>query len=259
MLRVIVILAVSVLGALVALAPTIRAGADVPVCDLVTAQTTGCPTPEIGAENNGDGVTIIGKGEVSTNPGNGGPWLGGPAVPAPAPAPPVVVRDNYTATLIRISDLVKFKPTPGIDHMQPDGWMAVGLDANFYARATQQVKTGDLLGKPASVRFTPVLYNWSYGDGSFRLARTAGATWGALGLGEFDRTATSHVFRSAGTFNIDLTIGFSPEYRYASGTDWIPIAGYVWAPANRLVAVAGGSKTVLVQRDCTIAPSGPGC
>ncbi|MEO7290458.1 MAG: hypothetical protein ABIW81_04095, partial [Terrimesophilobacter sp.] len=145
------------------------------------------------------------------------------------------MRDSYTAYLIRISDLVKFKPTPGTNHMQPDGWMVVGLDANFYSRAATQVKTGDLLGKPATVRFTPVAYRWSYGDGSSRVTTTPGATWHALGLDEFDRTATSHAYRAAGTYVIDLSIGFVPEYRYASDTDWIPIAGYVWSSANRLV------------------------
>ncbi len=230
-------------------------------CTDAIARTTGCPTPTIGAENNGDGVTIIGKVDVRGPgaPGAGGPAVGIPIVAPTPPPPPAVVRDGYTAYLIRISDLVNFKPTPGTNHMQPDGWMVVGLDANFYSRAATQVKTGDLLGKPATVRFTPAAYRWSYGDGSSRVTTTPGATWHALGLDEFDRTATSHAYRAAGTYVIDLSIGFVPEYRYASDTDWIPIAGYVWSSANRLVAIAGDSKTVLVERDCLIAPSGPGC
>jgi hypothetical protein len=58
----------------------------------------------------------------------------------------------------------------------------------------------------------------------------------------------------------DLTIGFAPEYRYADGTEWIPVSGVIWVPANRLVAeAAAGAKTVLVEDECTVNPSGPGC
>ncbi len=245
-------------SALVGVAGPNFAAAD-PLCTEAMARINGCPTPEVGAENNGDGVTIIGKVDV---PGKGGagPGTGGAGTPPTTIPPLTVVRDNYTATpALRIVDLVNFVPTPGTDRMEPDGWMVVGLDANFFASASQHVKSGELLGRPASVRFTPALYSWTYGDGASKLSRTPGATWHALGLDEFDHTATSHVYTSPGTYVIDLVIGFSPEYRYATGTEWIPVSGYVWSQANRLVAVASGSKTVLVERDCTLNPAGPGC
>ena len=227
-------------------------------CDYRIGDCT-APTPVIDASNDGDSVTI--RGTIDAPGGaSGGATSGGGASTPPPQSPTAIDRPGYTATMpVALSDLVNFRPTPGTDQMQPDGWMVVGLDTNFYARAVQHIKTGDLLGQPASVRFTPVRYRWTYGDGSSATRGTPGATWQALGVAEFEPTATSHIYRSPGTYYIDLTIGFSPEYRYAASTTWTPISGVIWVPANRLVAVAGGAKTVLVEDECTANPSGPGC
>ncbi len=236
---------------------SVPAWADSSCTDLERA-TTGCPNISVG--NDGHEVTI--GGEVDQPGTGGGPGSSSGADPVPDPMPPLTVdRPGYTVTIpVTLSDLARFRPNPGTDHMQPDGWMIVGLSTNFYARAAQHVKTGALLGEPASVRFTPVRYAWTYGDGSSRTASTPGSTWDALGVHEFDATATSHIYRNPGRYLIDLTIGYAPEYRLASGSEWIPVAGLVWVPANRLVAVAAaGAKTVLVEDECTVNPFGPGC
>ncbi len=168
-------------------------------------------------------------------------------------------RDYYTVTSpVKISDLINFRPAPGVDHMEPSGWMIVGLDTNFYVTVQSQVQTGLLLGQQASVRFTPFRYHWRYGDGTAASLATRGATWAALGIREFDPTPTSHVYARPGGYDIDLTIDFSAEYRYAGG-DWMPVVGSLPVPANRLHATAGEAKTVLVERDCTVHPGGPGC
>ncbi|HEU4849776.1 MAG TPA: hypothetical protein VFS93_05125 [Terrimesophilobacter sp.] len=216
------------------------------------------PPPVVVAEVTPDEVILEGEVDI---PRTTDPRAAGPSGPAPTMPPLTVDRPDYTVTMpVTLSDLARFRPNPGTDHMQPNRWMVVGLDTNFYARATQHVKSGTLLGRPASVRFTPVRYRWTYGDGATRTTATPGATWQVLGLHEFDATATSHVYRNPGTYYIDLTIGYAPEYRYADGTEWIPVSGVIWVPANRLVAeAAAGAKTVLVEDECTINPSGPGC
>jgi len=159
---------------------------------------------------------------------------------------------------ITLADVAHFRPDPGVDVMEPDGWMVVGLDTNFFAHSGVQVHTGTLLGQSASVRFTPVAWHWTYGDGASHSAATPGAPWAALGAREFDPTATSHVYAAAGTYVIDLTIDFAVEYRFGAGA-WVDIAGVLPVPANRLVATAGSAKTVLVERECTVHPAGPGC
>ncbi len=228
-------------------------------CSDVEAQTTGCPTST--GTVNGDGVDIRGSvnipGSSGSNSGVRGGGRGGNAVSPPPPPPPM--RDGYSVTApVTLADLVNFTPIAGVHHMEPNGWMVIGLDTNFFATVESGVQTGLLLKLPASVRFTAERYRWSYGDGTSATRSTRGASWAASGVQEFDRTATSHVYRTAGTYSIDLAIDFSAEYQYAGGP-WIPISGTIPVAANRLVAAAGDANTVLVGRDCAQRPSGPGC
>jgi len=225
-------------------------------CSDVEAQTTGCPSSS--GTVNGDGVDIRGSvgvpGSVGSGSGNGNGSRGGSAVTPPPP-----LRDGYSITEpITLADLVNFTPVAGIDHMEPDGWMVVGLDTNFYATVESGVQTGLLLDLPASVRFTAERYRWSYGDGRSATRSSRGSSWVASGVGEFDHTATSHAYRTAGTYSIDLTIDYSAEYQYAGGP-WVSISGTIPVAANRLVAAAGAANTVLVGHDCAQHPSGPGC
>ena len=231
------------------------------VCSSYDSKTTGCPTST--GTTNGDAVDIRGSIDIpgSTGPtgSNGdvrGSGRGGNVVTTPPPPP---LRDGYTVTApITIADLVNFTPVAGVDHMEPNGWMVVGLDTNFFATVESGEHTGLLLNLPASVRFTAERYRWSYGDGTSAIRSTRGASWAASGVQEFDRTVTSHVYRTAGTFSIELAIDFSAEYQYAGGP-WIPISGTIPVATNRLVATAGDATTVLVGRDCAQRPSGPGC
>jgi hypothetical protein len=212
---------------------------------------------ELGAE-----VGVPGSGNGGGNGAGAGNGTGTPGAAGPATPPawePGISRDDYIVSgPVTLSDLVNFRPAPGVDHMEPDGWMIVGLDTNFFATAGAQVQNGLLLGEQASVRFTPVRYHWTYGDGTGASSSTPGSTWRSQGLGEFDPTPTSHVYTASGTYYIDLTIDFAAEYRWAGGS-WTSISGTIPVPANRLVAAAGGAKTVLVEHECTLNPTGPGC
>jgi len=213
----------------------------------------------------GDGVVLTGD----TNNG-GGSTPGGSNNPTPTDADPFADCDNPTSTTcirpfigtvsspVTLSDIAAFRPNPAVDHSQPNGWTVVGLDTNFYATGTQHIVDGTLLGKPASVRFTPVRWHWSYGDGTAASHPVPGGTWRALGVREFDSTPTSHVYGQRGRFTIDLDVDFAAEYRYAGGP-WVPIAGTLTIPANRLTISVGDATTVLVEHDCRRNPAGPGC
>ena len=227
-------------------------------CDAADVRIGGCASSS--GTVNGDGVDIRGSvgmpgsADNSSGSGSGSGSRGGSAVTPPPP-----LRDGYSVTEpISLADLVNFTPVAGIDHMEPDGWMVVGLDTNFYATVESGVQTGLLLELPASVRFTAERYRWSYGDGGSATRWTRGSSWAASGVGEFDHTATSHVYRMAGNYSIDLTIDYSAEYQYAGGP-WVSISGTIPVAANRLVAAAGAANTVLVGHDCAQHPSGPGC
>ena len=168
------------------------------------------------------------------------------------------MRDDYEVVVVTLSDIARFRPSPGVQRMEPDGWVVVGLPANIYSIVDRQIVPGELLGQSADVRFTPVAWHWSYGDGATATLATKGGTWASLGLDEFDATPTSHVYERAGSYTIRLSISFRAEYRIAGGP-FVPIVGTITLPANELHITASGAKTVLVDRDCTIAPRGPGC
>jgi len=212
-----------------------------------------------GNGGNGNGGTGPASG-IDIGTGNGGNTAGGVGPPSCTPAvrPPGCVDWVVVSLVPTLDDIAAFRPTPNVDHMQPNGWFVVGLDANFYATGGVSTVDGTLLGLPAAVRFTPVRWTWTYGDGSSATRSTRGGTWSALGIREFEATPTSHVYEQAGTYYIDLTVGYRAEYQFDGG-QWGTIAGTLWLPANRLVATVGGAKTVLVERDCTTAPPGPGC
>ena len=159
---------------------------------------------------------------------------------------------------ISLADIAHFSPVVGVNSMEPNGWMVVGLDTNFYATGGQHVVDGELLGLAASVRFTPIAWTWRYGNGASATHTQSGATWAALGVNEFDATPTSHIYRAAGTYVIELDIRYRAEYRFA-GLGWTSIQGSITLPANRLTATAGDARTVLVDKECTRNPSGPGC
>ena len=55
-----------------------------------------------------------------------------------------------------------------------------------------------------------------------------------------------------------LTVEDTAEYRLAGGS-WIPVTGILTLHANDLPITAGSADTVLVARDCSVAPRGPGC
>jgi len=235
-------------------------------CTAIEKQTVGCSN--IDASVGGDDVTLIG---TSTSPGiGGGPAKGsGHAGPAPFECevilaarcrghtghPGPVVPAGQPITL---RDIAAFRPAPGVQHMEPDGWVVPGLDANFYSVVDQQLVPGTLLGQPATVQFTPVGWHWNYGDGSAAVRGTKGATWAAQGLHEFDHTPTSHVYQAEGEYVIRLTIDFRAAYRFGS-SGFVPIAGTINLPANDLRVTVTGAKTVLVDHDCVTNPAGPGC
>ncbi|CAN5230093.1 hypothetical protein BH09ACT1_BH09ACT1_06250 [soil metagenome] len=238
-------------------------------CDVIAAQTSVCTSGAMtgnGAVLNGTNTT---PGVPGAKPGaQPGAKPGKGAKPgAPAPVPPPPLRDGYSVSTpaepvlprpVTLADIAGFVPTSGIDHMEPEGWMIVGLPANFYVTGSGYEVAGSLLGQPATVRFAPVSYRWTYGDGTSATRSTTGAPWAAQGLGEFETTATSHVYAARGTYFIDLTVTLTASYQFAGGA-WRPIAGTLPLKANRLQAYAGAASTVLVERDCLTGPIGPGC
>jgi len=177
-----------------------------------------------------------------------------PKVPAAGTCSPCAPR-NFT---ISVSDLVNFAPSAPTAAMEPNGWAVVRVPANFIAQSAPELHTGPLLGYDAEVRFTPLSYDWNYGDGIRRTTASGGQTWQQLGVPEFSDTFTSHAYTLAGRFEAEVKASFTAEYRFA-GQEWNAVSGIVTATSEPLEVLVGEAKTVLVSKDCAVDRHGPGC
>lgn len=163
------------------------------------------------------------------------------------------------ASAVTLSDIAHFAATPGEILTEPSGWAVIGLPLNAVSTATTHTVDGPLLGRSATVRFTPVGWSWDFGDGTTLRTSTGGARWRDLGVPEFDPTSSSHVYATRGTRTVTLVTDFRAEYRLDGGA-WLPIPGTLSLPAAAPATVrAVAARTALVARDCRADPRGPGC
>lgn len=183
-----------------------------------------------------------------------------PATPAVPPAPGTTATTPGTPG-ITIRDVATFRPELASLSSEPEGWAVRGLAANFLAAGGSSSRSGTLLGATAEVRFTPVAWRFDYGDGTApRTTATPGGTWQALGLDEFDETATSHVYETSGSFTVSLLVDYAAEYRVGGSGPFVPIPGTLAIPSPSIqMVVADSATTALVGRDCVENPRGPGC
>lgn len=179
---------------------------------------------------------------------------GAPSAPPPADAAPGTPG-------ITIRDVASFRPELATLSSEPNGWAVRGLDTNILATGGSSIRSGELFGTVAEVRFTPVAYLFDYGDGSAPLSTsTPGATWESLGLDEFDSTPTSHVYAASGSYTVALLVDYAAEYRIGGSGPWTPIPGTLAIPSDAVtIVVADSAATALVDRDCVSNPRGPGC
>ena len=162
--------------------------------------------------------------------------------------------------VLTLADVAAFVADPGAITTEPSGWAAIGLPFNAISTAASHEVMGTLLGGPATVRFTPVGWRWDFGDGPESVTTaTGGGTWASLGVAEFEPTATSHVYRYRGTYNVTAVVTFVADYRLGAG-EWSRIPGTLELPARAPVSIlAVTARTVLVDKDCKDNPRGPGC
>lgn len=178
-----------------------------------------------------------------------------------APSAPGTTATTPGTPGVTIRDVATFRPELAALSSEPDGWAVRGLAANFLAAGGTSTRSGTLLGAAADVHFTPVAWRFDYGDDSApRTTASPGTTWQALGLDEFDETATSHVYETSGSFTVSLLVDYAAEYRVGGSGPFIPIPGTLAIPSPSIqMVVADSATTALVDRDCAESPRGPGC
>jgi hypothetical protein len=176
------------------------------------------------------------------------------AVPGVAPDAPASAPG---APAISITDLVTLSPATATPSADPGNVGIAGLPTNFVTMASVHTRTGTLFGAPLTARFTPVGYDFTYGDGTTAHTTTPGATWDALHQPQFTPTATSHVYDDRGTYDTTVTIHYTAEIDI--GTGYIPLAGTLTTPGPTQTIRIYEAHTALVQHTCTEKPTAPGC
>ncbi|MFJ4253859.1 hypothetical protein [Microbacterium sp. NPDC090003] len=172
-----------------------------------------------------------------------------PSTPAPASAP--------AAPTISITDLVTLTPATATPTADPSNVGIAGLPTNVVTTASVHTRTGTLFGAPLTARFTPVAYDFTYGDGTTARTTTPGAAWEHLGQPQFTPTATSHTYRDRGTYDTTVTIHYTAEIDL--GTGWIPLDGTLTIPGPIQPIRIYEAHTALVAHTCTEQPTAPGC
>jgi hypothetical protein len=175
--------------------------------------------------------------------------------------PGEICRGTYSVGLLphpTVQDLASFRPAAPTLSGEPVGIGLVGLPTNVIAGAATHDLHGTLLGYTVTVRFTPTAYRFDYGDGSTQTTSAGGQAWRRLGQPQFTPTATSHVYRSAGTYAVAVTTMYSPTVDFGAG-NWMPVDGVVSATTGGYVIRAVEAHTALVAHTCVETPHAPGC
>lgn len=159
---------------------------------------------------------------------------------------------------VTLADLASFRPARPTLGGEPAGFGVVRMPTNLLASASGQHIPGTVLGWDVTVRFEPVAFVFDHGDGTTARHATGGASWEALGQGQFSPTATSHVFRARGTYDVSVTVEYAASVDFGNGS-WRPVPGVVRADAAGYGVRVVEARTALVDRTCAEDPYGPGC
>lgn len=249
-----------VLGIALVLGPITPAMAS----ECTQAQRTSGQCSGVGAIVTSEGVTVSG---TQVAPGNAGSPYRGSWSPPP-PKDPVLGSaqcEVKIAGLCRgsspsrngverveptppqsLSDVVQFAPGATSFVQEPAGWSLPLLPTNVYSTAVETTQSGELLGWPIEVRFTPVAYRWTFGDGSTRLNRIPGESWGAR---QFSSSATSHIYELSGDYRISLEVSYEASYRFDGGA-FLGLPGEITRSGGEQSVEVLSVTPVLVNKGC---------
>ncbi|WP_345546886.1 hypothetical protein [Microbacterium jejuense] len=170
------------------------------------------------------------------------------------PADPVAAAGFPAVTL---ADLASFRPTTPQLTGEPLGFGVVRMPTNFVAAASAQEIAGVLLGYPVTVRFIPVAYVFTYGDGQTRRATTGGVAWTTSGSPQFTPTETSHVYRERGVYSSSVAAEYTAAVDFGAG--WQAVDGVVTARTGDYPVQVVEVRTALVEHTCAEDPHAAGC
>jgi hypothetical protein len=137
-----------------------------------------------------------------------------------------------------------------------------GKLVSFAVRTAVHFKVGTILGQAVTIRFTPALVSWDFGEGP-------------MADQPFDSAAaTRHAFANTGSQLVLATVKFVAAYRFAGQTSWTSESGYLAKSASATVVIGriiaqpatpvlpstnSARRIRLVASDCRLRPNAPGC
>jgi hypothetical protein len=121
------------------------------------------------------------------------------------------------------------------------------LSTLLFSDATRHSKVRKLLGYNTLIRFTPVSYRWTTGDGGVSI-----------------RSRVRHRFLATGTYFVRLSVVYSIDLRVLPSGGWIKTPLTIKKVAEPLrVKVSSESRpqgvSVFVIHNCNQKPTAPGC
>lgn len=164
--------------------------------------------------------------------------------------------DGTPAPSVTMTDLAQFAPPAADFAVEPGNAGIAGMPTNLLGAASVRTQTGTLFGNPISVRFTPIAYDYSYGDGSTATVTVPGRTWEELGQAPFTPTPTSHVYSARGTYTAALSIRYSAQVDLGG---WFPVIGELTTDSPSQQIRIFEAHTALVARTCLENPAAVGC
>lgn len=167
------------------------------------------------------------------------------AAAAPPPDPVVTVEEFRKLPVKGATVSVQ----PGPDTLK-------NYHTNVYATTGEQTLDTTLLGRPVTVRATPVSYVYDYGDGTVRETTDPGH---ALPAGSWDvPTSTSHQYKRPGRASIVVTTVYSGQYKVGNGA-WKPVDGTIGIPSAPQPVTIWRTKTGWVSERCGNGAGAWGC
>ncbi|MDA0289429.1 MAG: hypothetical protein O3B98_00505 [Actinobacteria bacterium] len=228
------------------------------------AERTSGQCSGVGAVVTGEGVTVSG---TQVTPGSSGSSPRGSWSPPP-PRDPILGSaqcEVKIAGLCRgtspskglaepvaptppssLSDVAQFAPGDTSFVQEPAGWSLPLLPMNVFSTAQSITESGELLGWPIEVRFTPVSYRWSLGDGATRVSSSPGSTWGPR---QFSTTDTSHVYVLSGDYLVSHWVTYEASYRFDQGS-FVSLSGQITRSGGQRMVEVLSVTPVLVDRGC---------
>ena len=155
------------------------------------------------------------------------------------------------------SDQSSFRPDP-IQLWAARAQLRTGETVTLTARTTTHLKQAVILGQAVTVRFTPVLVQWNFGDGPGDWLDIAAST-------------QSNSFAYTGSQPVSASVRFSAAFRFAGQSNWTSQAGYLTSDDSLTLVVADpqpgpiaaikspNPRVRLVVNNCLNRPQALGC